>query len=759
MRYTTVRRMVVLITANRCANFIHHRYAVCAIFLKFVIERLRQYIQKGPELQSSKPVDNDPWRSFFSLLILYLVRSTDRTLIAFLVDVKNIPQHDRPRLTARKKRIFFGVTLALPIVLLLCAELALRWFEYGPDLSLFKRHEIRGQTYYLMNPDVRFRYFGNLNFVPTTSPEYFQVPKPPGTYRIFCLGGSTTVGYPYWYNGSFSSFLRDRLNATFPRTTIEIINLGMTATNSFTVLDMARELAPYQPDLLLVYDGHNEFYGALGVASHQTVGSSRFIASLHLRLIHLRTYQLVRDGIQKIFGLFVSADKSVSRGTMMETLAHDRTVALRSPMYKAALSSLRTNLVELIEFCRAEELPLILGTQASNLRDHPPFVSNYSPTLSAQQRAAFQQLYQQGKALRSRGMTDSAIVAFQASIALDSLYADAHYLLGQCLDVRGRKLEALRQYVISRDCDELRFRTSSEFNNLLRSMDDGTSCFVADIETAFKSLSPDSLIGNNLMFEHLHPRAAGYFAIAKAYAAVMREHRLLGTRTEWTLADSINEDQLWRNRCVTELDERIAARRTQVLTSGWPFKNQFPAVDAIPPTDTLGQIAEQATQGKLDWKSAHQQAISFFSRRNDLRSVEWEYKAILNQIPLDLEPYMELAKLYFQQNRFADMAAVLTASLSVEPTIQAYRTLGDITLQKGDARGALAFYEQMDRFVQSPGEKLQNSYMLCLAYARAHEPAKAKARLLELLKLRPDYQPAVALLVELGRQLDQRAKE
>ncbi len=68
------------------------------------------------------------------------------------------------------------------------------------------------------------------------------MPKPAGTYRIFCLGGSTTVGFPYWYNGSFPSFLRDRLRRTFPERSIEIINLGMTATNSYTVVDMVRDV-------------------------------------------------------------------------------------------------------------------------------------------------------------------------------------------------------------------------------------------------------------------------------------------------------------------------------------------------------------------------------------------------------------------------------------------------------------------------------------------------------------------------------------
>ncbi len=67
-----------------------------------------------------------------------------------------------------------------------------------------------------MNPEVKSRYFARIGFNPSTSPDMFQMPKPAGTFRIFCLGGSTTVGYPYSFNVAFSSFLRDHLRGVFP---------------------------------------------------------------------------------------------------------------------------------------------------------------------------------------------------------------------------------------------------------------------------------------------------------------------------------------------------------------------------------------------------------------------------------------------------------------------------------------------------------------------------------------------------------------
>lgn len=649
-------------------------------------------------------------------------------------------------LTSRKRVLFAAITISIPFVLLVLLEVSLRLFNYGHDLSLFKAHEIRHQIYYQMNPDVKFRYFGNSRFSPSTSPDYFQMPKPKGVYRIFCLGGSTTVGYPYLFNGSFASFLRDRLAATFPQKKIEVINLGMTAVNSYTVLDIVSELGKYQPDLIIDYDGHNEFYGALGAASNQTVGSSRFITLLYLRLVHLKTFQLLQNGIRWVSGIFAKDNNSISRGTEMEMMARGQYVPFGSPVYNAAYSIFRENLEVTKDYCRDRNIPLIIGTQVSDLKDQPPFISENLHGLSDQQKFVFENFFEAGITFQTKQMFDSAAAAFHSAIAIDSQYAYAHYRLAECLDSLGKKRDAFRQYVLARDYDELRFRTDSKFNDLIRSMDDRSRCFVADIETSFESLSPDSLIGHNFITEHLHPNSRGNFLIAKEYAQIMRGHGLLGTRREWLAFDTLNENRLWEDRSVTVLDERIAMYNTTILTSGWPFKNQMPSDIVVPTEDTLGQIARKVAINKLDWTGAHEEAINFYRRRGDLGDVEREYKVILSEFPLDLELYLDLAKVYLAENRLDKMEATMKGSLDVYPTIQAYRTLGDIMMQRGDAADAAKYYENMDNFRQDSQEKIRNSMALSYAYVKCREFQKAKERLVEILSTAPDFKPAAELL-------------
>ena len=58
----------------------------------------------------------------------------------------------------------------------------------------------------------------------------------------------------------------------------------MAAINSYTLLDFMDEILEQSPDALLIYTGHNEYYGALGVGSEQSLGNSRWLIHTYLKL-------------------------------------------------------------------------------------------------------------------------------------------------------------------------------------------------------------------------------------------------------------------------------------------------------------------------------------------------------------------------------------------------------------------------------------------------------------------------------------------
>jgi tetratricopeptide (TPR) repeat protein len=646
-------------------------------------------------------------------------------------------------LSPGKRRVFLIVTLLSPFLFVLLLELGLRIFGYGADLSLFVTEQIAGTSYHIMNPEVKHRYFSRVEFSPNTSPDYFPVPKPRGTFRIFCLGGSTTVGYPYNYVGSFSTFLRDKLNSTFPEKKLEVINLGMTATNSYTVVDIARELIHYEPDLFIVYDGHNEFYGALGSASHESFGKSRWLSRAYLRLIHFRAFLLFRNFFNGIH-TWIGGAQVLERpgGTMMERLARGQYIPYKSSAYRLCLENFKANLEEFASLCRENTIPAILGTQVSNLRDLQPFVSNDG---ARDENAEIKEYLRQAGVFLAAKQIDSAMATVLLAIGTDSMRANAHYLLAQCYDNKGNARDALAEYLRARDLDMLRFRASTDFNDAIRNIADGRVLFVADIERRFMNESEHCLIGNTLMLEHLHPNARGYFLIAHEYASVMRSNTLFASSEEWEQCDTLSEERLWQQRALTELDELCAKKRTEILLAAWPFRTDPLHVQPSPTSDVVGHIADQIIGGKVSWEYGHLLAAQYYEGQGDFERTEQEYRTLINQLPLNVSPYIRLAQVMLRERKFNDAHDLLRTSLDVEKTPYALKALGSLAVDSGNLNEAITHFELAVSVSQSLNDKRDTRYMLALALARARQDERAVAELDTLLKLDPQFAPARTL--------------
>lgn len=82
--------------------------------------------------------------------------------------------------------------------------------------------------------------------------------KPPGTYRIFCIGQSTTEGYPFEPRGGYPQWLGLVLKDVLPGRKIEVINAGVSGSDSTRDLAIVNDVLNYQPDILVLYEGNNE---------------------------------------------------------------------------------------------------------------------------------------------------------------------------------------------------------------------------------------------------------------------------------------------------------------------------------------------------------------------------------------------------------------------------------------------------------------------------------------------------------------------
>lgn len=122
---------------------------------------------------------------------------------------------------------------------------------------------------YTLNPNTKWYYedyFGvkpiqMINSLGFRGKE-FSHDKPKGTFRIVCMGGSTTfgLGEPD-EEKTYPSLLEKKLSALYPRRQIEVINAGTPGWSSAeSLINLQFRVLDLNPDMIVIYDGINDTF-------------------------------------------------------------------------------------------------------------------------------------------------------------------------------------------------------------------------------------------------------------------------------------------------------------------------------------------------------------------------------------------------------------------------------------------------------------------------------------------------------------------
>lgn len=413
--------------------------------------------------------------------------------------------------------------------------------------------------------------------------------KPANGLRVATFGGSATAGLGFSPNVTFARELERMLARAYPERHVEVINLGVVALASrqvgLLVADVARR---YEPDLLVVYSGNNEFLEihADKYASAHANPLSR--AGDLLRKLNLyRALQRAVRGPPRTPSL---ADQDFSHEDLQLTQdAIIREIETTPAEIARTVDEYEANIDEMVEVARATRTPLLLMTVASNWRwrGRSDLPEDWLAELLGGEAASSPEAWS-----RARALLDGRVKAAAAGERHEWLYKRA--VVAEAMgDLPGARAD----YRAAMNADPHLRRALDVMADRVRRVGERRGVPVFDVIPYLAQHSEDGIVGFDVFYDYVHftPRGALLVAAGTFQAALEsgllppaprlssdaylreREARLAALSQdpldvgEWmgfgAEPGRIHDRDLWKyDRFLKQLDERLAERPDDVLS-------------------------------------------------------------------------------------------------------------------------------------------------------------------------------------------------
>jgi len=407
----------------------------------------------------------------------------------------------------------------------------------------------------------------------------FPMPKPPGTYRIFTLGGSTTFGHPYDDTTSFSGWLRQILRQAAPSRTWEVINAGGVSYASYRVAELMQELVRYEPDLFVVYSGQNEFLERR--TYHSIIEANPGIVRLNAWASRTRTYAAMRKAIAAVHPPRTDqARRKFEMTGEVETLldvAGGLSLYTRDDSLQQQITEhYAFNLHRMVRLAREANAAIVLVTPASNLLDCSPFKSEHVPGLAPADVERFDAAFAAGQRALAAGDVAGALPELQRAVQIDPRFAEAQYRLGRAFALAGRDSDAAAYLQRSLDEDVCPLRQPSALRAALQEVARQEQVPLVDFpailaESTFVQTG-HRILGAHYFLDHVHPTIPGNRVLGVELVRVMAAGGILAPAADWETGAVAAATREIDSRI--DHDTIVRGLRNVAMTFNWAGKSE-----------------------------------------------------------------------------------------------------------------------------------------------------------------------------------------
>jgi Flp pilus assembly protein TadD len=665
-------------------------------------------------------------------------------------DAASAPPPARPGPGLRQRLLLVALGLALAVVALAVLEGALRlagvgrgalyddpFVGFAPGSDLFEPQRLPDGTPVWATRPEKLAFFNEQRFLAE---------KPADGYRVFTLGGSTTYGSPYDDHVSFGRWLERYLAAADPSRRWEVVNAGAQSYASYRVALLMQELVRYQPDLFVVYTGHNEFLEERSYAHIE--GQNPLLKRARMTLARFRFAALARQAWQRASG-GTEPDGEPGRGDAADepTLAPEVAARLDGwtglDLYErddelalGVVAHFEESLARMVDVARDHGAAIVFVEPVENLKDFSPFKSQPTDGLAAAVRDQAAALAAAGRARLAAGDAAAALAALDEAARLDPRNAELHFRRGRALFALGRFAEARVAFVTAKDEDVAPLRATEPIHAAIRRVAAERDVPLIDLpgllHAESRRLRGHDLVGDEVMLDHVHPDVPVHDLVARQLLEHLVDAGIARPAPGWSEAGR----QALYDGVVGALDREDYARRDLSLAKvlGWAGKLE----EAEAPLERAAAVLTDDPEVHLNLGIVYQrtgrveQALAALDRAADL-APGWAMVRFNRGVALAAA------------GRLDEAMAELETAVRLEPDYaEAQHNLGVLYRLRGELARA-------DEALSRAGTLTDQAPEVQLARARVHRDAgrlgAAETVLASLLAAHPEHAEA---RVELG---------
>jgi tetratricopeptide (TPR) repeat protein len=382
--------------------------------------------------------------------------------------------------------------------------------------------------------------------------------KPPNGFRMFCLGDSPVVGWPYDVGG-FTDWLQSRLGAMLPERCVEVVNAANPGWHANETRELLRECLEHDADLILWMPGNSE-WTPMNLARIHEESAWAPVAFLQDQLSRTRLVAL----LGRLDEAFRVERRFMADVTDRGTRFYDDDEARR----------VRARFVEAVRGgvgdARRAGVAVLLCTPPRNLRDCKPMCSYFASSVVGQPkiRTQWERIYEDGAHnLQSRGAA-AAVPMLEEAAKIDPTPSKLQFSLGRAYQALGDTRRAREAYLNAAEREPQPTRPQQWTLDAIRSIARETSTPLVDAEARFNERSPLGLAGAELLLDNAHPNMDGQRLIGSLAIDAIRDAKIVPLRIDLDVSgltgqrgrDLTNQQNYnnWRGLCTDRFDNALA---------------------------------------------------------------------------------------------------------------------------------------------------------------------------------------------------------